>query len=233
MTCTSETESAATAEVVRPRRILVVDDHPLFRRGVVQMTRRDPGLEVCGEANNAEEAMQAVRELRPDIVLTDVSMPGANGIELVRMILSEDPNVAILVISMHDEAIYALRALRAGAKGYIMKEEALDHILEALKIIASGQVYLSAQFRERLIFKIIQAGDCNLGSPVDSLSDRELEILQLVGRGKSTREISEMLFLSVKTIETHRTNAKNKLHLPDGTELVTFAKNWVAGLQGS
>lgn len=208
--------------------MLIVDDHPVFRHGVSQLIRNLPEIIVCGEAQDSHSALQAMRETRPDIALLDVSMPGTNGIELIKLMLSEQPKLMILMVSMHDESLYALRALRAGAKGYVMKQQAMDNLLDAVRKVLSGGIYVSPQFSERLVFKAIQGSDSDLGSPVDKLSDRELEVLQLFGHGKSTREVGESLHLSVKTIETHRAHIKEKLGFKDAEEMVKFAIEWVA-----
>jgi DNA-binding NarL/FixJ family response regulator len=214
------------------RRLLIVDDHPVFRHGVGQLISKLPEVKICGEAENAQSALQAMRELKPDLALIDVSMPGTNGIELIKLMLAEEPRLIILIVSMHDESLYALRALRAGAKGYVMKQQAMENVLDALRKVISGGIYVSPQFSERLVFKAIQGSDTDLGSPVDKLSDRELEVLQLFGRGKSTREIAECLHLSVKTIETHRAHIKEKLGFKDAEEMVKFAIEWMAASEG-
>lgn len=161
------------------------------------------------------------------MVLVDVSMPGLNGIELVKMILAEMPEMPILVVSMHEETLYALRALKAGAKGYVMKAEAMASIAEAMRRVIEGKIYVSATFGEQLIFKAITAIDEGMGSPVDVLSDRELEVLEKLGKGLTTREIADALHLSPKTVETHRAHIKEKLQFKDATAMVRFAVDWV------
>jgi len=220
-----ETKPAAA---VGQKRVLVVDDHPGFRRGVAAMLAEEPEFTVCGEAENAPTALGAMRRLKPDIALLDVTMSGTNGIELIKLMLAEQPKLAILMLSMHDESLYALRALRAGAKGYIMKAESLENVLSAMRKVAAGGIYVSPRFSERLIFKAVQSIEGGLGSPVDQLSDRELEVLQLIGRGFGTREIANELHLSVKTVETHRAHAKEKLGFKDAGQLVRFAIEWMA-----
>ncbi len=214
------------------KRLLVVDDHPVFRHGICQYLTQVSNHTICGEASNAQLALEAMRLHQPDVVLLDVSLPGTNGIELIKHMLAERPNLIILMLSMHDESLYALRALRAGAKGYVMKQQTMDHILEALHKVTHGGIYVSPQFSEKLIFKTIAGSTGDLGSPVEKLSDRQLEVLQLFGRNKSTREISETLHLSVKTIETHRTHIKEKLGFKDADELMTFALEWMTTLEG-
>ena len=209
------------------KRLLVVDDHPVFRHGICQFLSQFSDVAICGEASNARLALEAMRQHKPEVVLLDVSMPGTNGIELIKHMLAEQPWLIILIISMHDESLYALRALRAGAKGYVMKQQAMENILEALRKVIGGGIYVSPQFSEKLIFKSIQGSEGDLGSPVDKLSDRELEVLQLFGRDKTTREIADALSLSVKTVETHRVHIKEKLGFKDADEMVKFAIEWV------
>ena len=208
-------------------KVMIVDDHPVFRHGVSQLIGTLPEIDVCGEAENAMAALDTMRRLNPDLVLMDVSMPGTNGIELVKLMLAERPRLSILVVSMHDESLYALRALRAGAKGYVMKQQALENILDAVRKVMSGGIYVSPQFSERLVFKAVQNHDTDLGLPVDKLSDRELEVLQFMGKGLGTREIADKLHLSIKTIETHRTHIKEKLGFKTADEMTKFATEWV------
>ena len=214
------------------KRLLIVDDHPAFRHGIAQLIGKLPDITICGEAENARGALQGLRTLRPDVALIDVCMPGTNGIELIKLMLAEQPRLLILILSMHDESLYALRALRAGAKGYVMKQQALENILDALRKVIGGGLYVSPAFSERLVFKAIHGSDSDLGSPIDTLSDRELEVLQHFGRGKSTRDIAEALHLSAKTIETHRTHIKEKLGFKSADEMVKFAVEWMAATEG-
>jgi DNA-binding NarL/FixJ family response regulator len=238
-TCTLPTQTMNNSGVTPPtptkttaKRLLIVDDHPVFRHGLSQLLAGVPGVVICGEAENAQGALSVMRELRPDIALIDVSMPGTNGIELIKLMLAEHPRLIVLILSMHDESLYALRALRAGAKGYVMKEQALDSIVEALHKVMAGGIYVSPKFSERLIFKSIRGSDSDLGSPVDTLSDRELEVLQLFGHGKTTRQIADTLHLSVKTIETHRAHIKEKLGFKQADEMVKFAVEWMTAAEG-
>lgn len=209
------------------RRVLLVDDHPTFRQGLKFIVTKNGEFEVCGEADSAPVAISECRARQPELVIVDVSMPGVNGIELIKMILAEMPRMPILVVSMHEETHYALRALKAGAKGYVMKAEAMDSIETALRRVAEGKVYVSPTFGEQLIFKAIQAIDEGMGSPVDVLSDRELEVLEKLGRGLTTRQVADDLHLSPKTVETHRAHIKEKLQFKDATTMVRFAVDWV------
>jgi len=215
-----------------PWKVLIVDDHPVFRHGVSQLIGTLREANVCGEAENATAALEVMRRVRPDLALVDVSMPGANGIELVKLMLSEQPRLIVLVVSMHDESLYALRALRAGAKGYVMKQQALEHILDAVHKVMNGGIYVSPQFSERLVFKAVQNNDTDLGLPVDKLSDRELEVLQLMGHGHGTRKMADKLHLSIKTIETHRAHIKKKLGFKSAEEMMKFAGEWVMLSEG-
>jgi DNA-binding NarL/FixJ family response regulator len=210
------------------KRVLIVDDHPIFRLGLAGLISEQPHLEVCGHAESAPLALEAMRKFEPDLVLLDLSLRGTNGIELIKLMKAEQPQLPILVISMHDEAIFGLRALKAGALGYVMKAEAMAHVAEAITKVLQGKIYVSPNFGEKLIFKAVQSIEAGTGSPVDTLSDRELEVLQLLGKGHSTRSIADTLHLSVKTIETHRAHIKEKLGFQDSEDMVRFAIDWVA-----
>jgi DNA-binding NarL/FixJ family response regulator len=212
----------------RKKRVLIVDDHPIFRFGLAGLITEQTRLEVCGHADSAPLALDAMRRLKPDIVLVDLSLRGTNGIELIKLMKAEEPDLPVLVISMHNEAVFGMRALKAGALGYVMKAEAMNHVAEAIFKVLQGKIYVSPEFAEKLIFKAVQSTEAGAGSPVDALSDRELEVLQQLGRGGSTRSIAEALHLSVKTIETHRAHIKEKLGLQDSEEMVKFAIDWVA-----
>src|SRR5271154_2026147 len=203
----------------KKKRVLIVDDHPIFRLGLAGLITEQSHLEVCGHADSAPVALDAMRRLKPDLVLVDLSLRGTNGIELIKLMKAEEPDLPILVISMHDEAVFGLRALKAGALGYVMKAEAMNHVAEAISKVMQGKIYVSPKFGEKLIFKAVQSTEAGSGSPVDALSDRELEVLHLLGKGGSTRSIAETLHLSVKTIETHRAHIKEKLGFHDSEDL--------------
>jgi DNA-binding NarL/FixJ family response regulator len=214
------------------KRVLIVDDHPIFRFGLAGLITEQSHLEVCGHADSAPMALDSMRRLKPDLVLLDLSLRGTNGIELIKLMKAEEPTLPILVISMHDEAVFGLRSLKAGALGYVMKAEAMNHVAEAISKVLQGKIYVSPKFGEKLIFKAVQSIESGTGSPVDALSDRELEVLQLLGKGHSTRSIADTLHLSVKTIETHRAHIKEKLGFPDSEDMVKFAIDWVAQQEG-
>ena len=207
--------------------VLIVDDHPIVRQGLVQLLNGDPEFVVCGEADSARKAMAAIPELKPDLAVVDVTLQGTNGIELIKNIVAQWPELPILVLSMHDESLYAERALRAGAKGYVMKQEATEKLTGALRRILNGQIYVSEKLADKMMRKAIDGKSVQDTSPVAILSDRELEVLQLLGQGHGTRQIAEDLNLSVKTIESHRAHIKEKLNLKTAPEMVRFAVQWV------
>jgi DNA-binding NarL/FixJ family response regulator len=207
-------------------RILVVDDHPMMRQGLAQLIGAEPDLAVCGEAENAESALDNLGVLKPDLVLADISLPGKNGLELIKDFQVVQPGLAVLVISMHDESLYAERVLRAGGRGYIMKQEGGKKLMLAIRQVLDGKIYVSEKISAEIleIFSGRRAG--TESSPVEKLTDREFEVFQLVGRGKGTREIAAKLHLSVKTVEVHRANIKTKLELNSAAELVRFSVRW-------
>lgn len=222
----TETPASHKSLPTKQRRVLLVDDHPAIRRGIAALIGDEPDLTICGDASTAPAALEAMRQLNPDLAVIDISMPGTNGVELIKLMLAERPNLQILMLSMHDESIYALRALRAGAKGYVMKGEALECLLAGLRKVGDGEIYVSPKLGDRLIFKAIQSSAAGVASPVDKLSDRELEVLRLLGKGFGTRKIAEELSLSVKTVETHRAHIKDKLGFKEAGEMVRFAIDW-------
>ena len=221
-------KSAPPAPPADPRkRILVVDDHPFMRAGLAQLIDRQPDLHVCCEAGNPAEALQALAKGRPDLVLTDITMPGRSGAEFIKDLLALHPGLPVLVISMHDESIYAERMLRAGARGYIMKEAGGEALLAALRQVLGGQVYVSPKLSARLLENLTGGKPRGSSSPIAKLTDREFEIFQLIGQGKSTHDIAAQLGLSTKTVDVHRANIKGKLGITDGTQLVRHAVRWV------
>src|SRR5690348_2912504 len=211
------------------RRILLVDDHPLTRHGMAQLIGQQPDLLVCGEAGNAEQALESVRLLRPDLVLVDVTLPGKPGLELIKDITSLHPEVRVLVVSMHDEGLYAERALRAGARGYLMKSAGGEELVKAIRQVLSGQVYASPQLSATILNSLSGAGHRPAGV-LSALSDREFEVFQLVGEGLTTSEIGQRLHISGKTVETHRLRIREKLGLKSPPQLTKYAVRW-AGTQ--
>src|SRR5881409_1782966 len=209
------------------KRIVIVDDHPLFRKGLEQLIHSDSAFAVCGEANNASEAMDVIRKLNPDLAIVDLSLPGANGIELIKNIRAEFQKLPVLILSMHDESLYALRALRAGAQGYVMKQEALENVVNAIREVLAGRPYLSHEMSAKLITNF--ASGTNQADPTDKLSDRELEILELFGKGRDVHEIARALHISAKTVETHRAHIKEKLNLKNARQVTRFAVQWLEG----
>jgi len=210
------------------KRIVIIDDHPLFRKGLEQLIASNKGFAVCGEAANAAEGLSILRKLKPDLAIVDVSLPGANGIELIKNIRAEFPKLPVLVLSMHDESLYALRSIRAGAQGYVMKQEALENVVRALREIMDGRPYLSQAMSAKLITKFASGSDNGKANPTDILSDRELEILELIGKGHEVRDIATELHLSPKTVETHRAHIKEKLNLANARQVARYAVQWVA-----
>src|SRR5712664_458341 len=209
------------------KRIVIIDDHPLFRKGLEQLIHSEDGFAVCGEANNAPEAMDVIRKLNPDMAIVDLSLPGANGIEPIKNIRAEFPRLPILVLSMHDESLYAVRALRAGADGYVMKHEAMANVIQAIREVFDGRPYLSPVMAARVITKFAHRQADGETDPTEKLSDRELEILELIGKGHEVRQIAKLLHLSPKTVETHRAHIKDKLDLKNSREVARFALQWL------
>lgn len=213
--------------------ILLVDDHPMIRRGIADLINAESDLMVCGEAATMQETMGLMQKLKPALVIVDVSLSGNNGIELMKNLSTRWPEVPILAYSMHDEAIYAERALRAGAKGYVMKQSEPEALLEGIRQVLKGKIFLSDVMSERLLGRLVRAGASTevAASPIEKLSDRELEVLELLGKGMRTSEIADKLCLSIKTIETYREHLKQKLNLGSGQELLRYAIEW--SLNGS
>ena len=209
------------------RTVFVVDDHPIVREGLAQMINREADLAVCGEAEEMHSALQMINASRPDILIVDISLNGPDGLDLLKNIRSKDPSLPVLILSRHDESIYAERALRAGANGYIMKQEATENVLVALRRILNREIYVSSRVASKMLQQFV-GGSSSLArhSPVDDLSDRELEVLRLMGDGHATRQIAEELHLSVKTVESYQAHLKEKLSLRNLRELVQYAVQW-------
>jgi DNA-binding NarL/FixJ family response regulator len=208
------------------KQIFIVDDHPVFREGLVVLVKKEVDLMVCGEADNAPQALTSIERLKPDLVLADIGLPGKSGLELIKDLRAALPEMVVLVISMHDETLYAERVLRAGGRGYIMKQEGPEKMLQAIRQVLDGQIYLSGKMSVRILDAFSDRRSKS-DSPIARLTDRELEILQLIGRGKDSHAIAELLHLSFKTVDAHRGHIKEKLELKNGTALICYAARWV------
>jgi DNA-binding NarL/FixJ family response regulator len=214
------------------KRVLIVDDHPMMRQGLALLINNEPDLMVCCEADTAGQAMDVVTCGHPDLALVDISLPDRSGIELIKDFCSVRPGLPVLVVSMHDEALYAERVLRAGGRGYIMKQEGGKKLLHAIRQVLSGQIYVSEKISAKILEIFSGRRSESGGSPVGRLSDREFEVFQMIGQGKGTRDIANHLRLSVKTVEVHRANIKEKLQVKTATDLVRYAVRW-AEAQGA
>lgn len=215
-----------------PLRVLLVDDHPITRQGIRALVEQLPGAEICGEADGAPKAIELVNKLHPDLTIVDITLKSTNGIELTKNLRVLEPNMQVLIVSMHDENIYAERALRAGAMGYLMKQEASENILTAIRRIRGGEIYLSDRIKDKMLHRLVNHRNEEFVSPIETLSDREMEVFQLIGNGYGTRQIATKLNLSVKTIDSYREHLKEKLSLGTGSDLVRYAIQWVKS-QGS
>jgi DNA-binding NarL/FixJ family response regulator len=209
-------------------RVMLVDDHAVVRDGLAQLLRGEDDLVVCGEAESAEEAVQVATKYKPDLAIVDITMGGVNGIELIKNLKAMQPKLAVLVLSMHNEEHYAERALRAGAKGYVMKREARDRIIKAIRAVLAGDLYVSERIQKTLMHQYFHGTGDKADSPISRLSDRELEVLTLLGQGLSSKAIGDRLHLSPKTVDSHRTHMKEKLILAGSPELIRFAYGWVS-----
>lgn len=223
-------ERAPAAPTVPPSsrtRVYVTDDHPLVRRGLAAMIGAEPDLELCGEAEDCATATSEIGRLLPDVVIVDISLRGNSGLELIKNVKALDPRIHMLVLSVHDESLYALRVLKAGAKAYVMKQDIADKVLEAIRKVRKGQIYVSERVSGQMLNQLVKGRDDPDDSPVAGLSDRELEVATFIGSGLATREIAVRLNMSVKTVETHRAHLKTKLNLSTSTQLVQFCVRWV------
>jgi DNA-binding NarL/FixJ family response regulator len=205
------------------RTVFVVDDHPIVREGLTLLINREADLAVCGVAEETHAAVRTIETLKPDILVVDISLNGPDGLDLLKIIRAKDPGLPVLILSMHDEAIYAERALRAGANGYIMKQEATERVLVALRRILNHEIYVSDRVANKMLQQYVGASSSGRRSPLDDLSDRELEVLRLIGEGHSTRRIAENLHISVKTVESYQGHLKDKLGLKNSRELFQYA----------
>lgn len=210
-----------------PRRILLIDDHPLLRKGLSALINQEPDLMVVGEAEDGQQALGLLAASAYDLAIVDISLPGVDGIELLKTLKDRYPELPSLVVSMHDESLFAERALRAGARGFVMKQEAVESILTAIRRVLAGQIYVSERIATRMLKKLVDGDTRPAARSLDTLTDRELTIFRLIGQGYGTRQIAEQLHLSAKTVESHRANIKEKLDLATGTELVRYACLWV------
>jgi DNA-binding NarL/FixJ family response regulator len=222
----TETRAGKPAAVNSKKRLLILDDHPMMREGLAQLINHESDLMVCAEAGTGREAIDLIGRQRPDLVLADISLPDKSGLEVIKEIQTFHPGLDVLVISMHDESLYAQRVLRAGARGYIMKQEGGKKLMEAIRRVLGGQIYVSDKMSATLL-ETLAGPNAKRNSPIEQLTDREFELLQLLGQGKGTREIAEQLRLSVKTVDAHRANLKRKLELQTASELVRYAVRWV------
>lgn len=207
-------------------RVLIVDDHPIVRQGISQLINQEPDFDTCAQAGSAQEALDLLEKSTPDIMLVDISLDGVSGLELLKMVKSRHGKVPVLILSMHDESLYAERALRSGAKGYVMKQEATERVLVAIRQVLRGELYLSERMQGKILQRVLNGDEGGL-SPIDLLSDRELEVFRLIGHGYATGDIARELMRSVKTVETHRAHLKDKLGLKNAAELTRFAVQWV------
>lgn len=211
----------------KKKQVYLVDDHPIVRQGLIKLIDQEEELEVCGESGSVREALDAVRRLNPDVILVDISLENSNGLELIKIIDDLGMKIPTLVLSMHDESLYAEHALRAGASGYVMKQAASNTLIQAIEKVLDGEIYVSKTMSSQMLKMAFQSSAEGARTGAETLSFRELEVFELIGRGNSTREIAEQLHLSVKTIETYRAHIKDKLHLRSGTELMQKAIRWV------
>jgi DNA-binding NarL/FixJ family response regulator len=207
-------------------RVFLVDDHPLVREHLTALLQRESDLEVCGEAGDAPTALSLITQRAPDLVILDISLKRSHGLELLKDIKEMRPTLPVLVLSMHDESLYAERSLRAGALGYITKEEATVNVLTAIRKVLSGQVYLSERMASRMVKQMVGGRTEETASPFELLTDRELEVFQMIGRGLGTRTIAEELRLGIKTVESYKARIKEKLHLTEGEQLLQHAIEW-------
>jgi DNA-binding NarL/FixJ family response regulator len=223
----SAVPAASLAPALAQRRVLLIDDHPFMRAGLAQLINAQPDLTVCGEAGNPTEAFQSLAKIKPELVLSDLTMPGRSGLEFIKDLKAALPDLTVLVVSMHDEVVFAERALRAGARGYIMKEAGGENLLAAIRQVLHGEVYVSPKMSSQILNNLSARRPRGSRSPIEQLTDREFEVFRLIGQGKSTRDIAEQLHLSSKTVDVHRSHIKEKLELRDATALIRHAVRWV------
>lgn len=220
---TAPSAAVRAASTSNKKKVFVVDDHPIVRQGLIQLINNEPDLTVCGEAEEAYAGLRSIKDAKPDLVLLDVSLKDSDGIELVKELKAQMPDLLILMLSMHDESLYTERALRAGAKGYIMKQEAPPVLLAAIRKVLGGAVYVSDKMGATLLQRMVGGKKPGGDLPMDRLTDRELEVFRMIGAGESVKEIADHLCLSVKTVEAHREHIKEKLNFKSSAELLRFA----------
>jgi DNA-binding NarL/FixJ family response regulator len=220
--------SATTNAANGGHRVLIVDDHPFLRMGLSESLGMEPGLCVCGSVGTAEEALTVVEKLRPDIVVTDLNLPGKSGIELIKDLAALCPGLPVIVLSMYEEDVYAERCLRAGGRGYLMKSEGPEKLVTAIRHVIGGGIHVSPNISAQIVEIFSGRGNRDRQSPIGKLTDREIEIFQSIGRGLSTQEIADRLHISTKTIETHRMHIKTKLSIGTAAELIAYAARWMA-----
>lgn len=219
--------SARSKTPLTRTKILLVDDHPMMLEGLAQLIGNQPDMEVCGQAADAHEGLEKVRLLKPNLVVADITLPGGDGLELIKDIQALEPNVSVLVLSMHDESLYVERVLRAGGRGYVMKQEGGKRIMEAIRQVAAGHIFVSEKMSAKIL-EIFSGRRAEPGqSPVETLTDREFQVFQCIGRGVGTKEIAKELHVSPKTVEVHRANIKAKLKIKSMAELIRYAVRWV------
>jgi len=226
-----ETPGAAARRAAQPLRVLIVDDHPVVQKGLIQMIGDQADMVVCGESDSIEGVLAVISAQRPDVAIVDLRLSSGDGLDLIKALAASHPSVRVLVFSMRDELLYAERALRAGARGYVMKQEPIQDLLAAVRRVAGGRTYVSERVSERILAGVTGRRAAARGaSPTDRLSDRELEVFELIGRGLATREIARRLHVSVRTVESHNAHIKEKLGLKSGRELVQLAVTWTQSL---
>ena len=221
------TQEAYAAPPQERARVFIVDDHPIVRQGLAQLLNQEQDLTVCGEAEDAQHALEAIAALQPDLVLVDLSLKGGSGLELIRTLKARQSALPVLVVSMHDESLYVERVLRAGARGYIMKQEATDTMMHAIRRVLRGEIYVSDKMMTKILGRFLFDVPSRACSALERLSNRELEVFRLIGEGHSTRHIAGVLHVSIKTVESHRAHIKEKFQLQDTVELVRYAMQWV------
>jgi len=208
------------------RKVFLVDDHPLVREWLTNLINQQPDLAVCGETESAPRALQAITEARPDVAIVDISLKDSSGIELIKSLKESQPDVAVLVLSMHDESLYAERALRAGAKGYVMKRETTKKVIDGIRQVLEGKLFVSEVVKEAMTVRIVEGRAHETRSPVEQLSDRELEVFEMLGQGLGTRQIADALRVSIKTVQAYCARMKEKLNVGSATELLREAIRW-------